>query len=129
MQIFESNTHRAEISEEGILDVFPLGGRKIQEISFDGDNVTTLEHTAQDGSPILKDLLRVMDKLPLFRAAFAQNDVFHLDYETGTQRWKGYKTTGEVRKALIKCNFNVKDINYIINICKRTKHMGLPKIG
>lgn len=129
MQIFESNTHRVELSEEGILDVFPLEGRKIQEISFDGDNVTILEHTAKDGSPILRDLLSVMDRLPLFRAAFAQNDVFHIDYETGTQRWKGYKTTGEVREALIKCNFSTEDIDYIIRNCKKNKHIGLPKIG
>lgn len=129
MKKFISDTHRAEISSNGILDVFPLEGRKIQEVTYNGKKVSTAEHTAKDGSPILRNLLNVMDNLPIFRAAFADKDVFHIDYETGTQRWKGYKTTAEVREALEKCKFSIKDIDFMITECMGTTHPFLPKVG
>jgi len=129
MATFKSNTHRAELSKDGVLDVFPLEGRKIQEMSFNGKRAHIAEHTAKDGSPILRNLLDAMDNLPLFRAAFAENDVFHIDYETGTQRWKGYKTTEEVREALEKCKFSNKDVDAMITACMKTNHPFLPKVG
>jgi hypothetical protein len=128
MKTFTSDTHRAELSLEGVLNVFPLEGRKIQETSFDGEKVRVAEHTAKDGSPVLRNLLHVMDNLPLFRTAFAGNGVFHLDYETGTQRWKGYKPTEAIRDALIKCKFTTKDIVHMISSCERTIHPFLPKV-
>jgi len=129
MPTFQSNTHRAELSNTGILDVFPLEGRKIQETSFDGDDVRVVEHTAESGSPMLKHLLNAMDNLPVFRAAFANAEVFHVDYETGTQRWKGNKGTDDIREALTKCAFSNKNIDAMIDTCKQTNHKFLPKVG
>jgi hypothetical protein len=129
MKTFQSDTHRAELSTDGILNIFPLEGRKIQEMSFDGENVRIAEHTAKDGAPVLRNLLDVMDNLPLFCAAFAKNGIFHVDYEAGTQRWKGYKTTKEVREALSKCKFSNIDIDLMISACEQTTHAVLPKVG
>ena len=128
MKVFTSDTHRAELSTEGILDVFLVEGRKILETSFDGDNVRVEEHTAKEGSPVLRKLLDVMDTQPVLRAAFAKYNVFHVDYETGTQRWKGYKTTQEVRHALIGCGFKINDIYDMIATCEKTTHEMLPKV-
>ena len=129
MKSFQSDTHRVELSKDGVINVFPLEGRTIQETTFDGDNVQVAEHTAKDGSPILRNLLNVMDDLPLFRAAFAGNGVFHVDYETGTQRWKGYKTAIEIREALTRCKFTTTDIDFIVGMCEQTNHPFLPKVG
>jgi len=129
MRVFQSDTHRAELSADGVLDVFTLAGRTIKELSFIGTDVSFTEHTAKDGSPPLRTLLDIMDNSPVFRAAFAQNDVFHVDYETGTQRSKGYKTTEELKNMLIKCEFSINEIESIITEGKQTKHTLLARIN
>ncbi len=129
MKTFHSDTHRAELSKDAILNVYALEGRKIKELSFNGDDVRVKEHTAKDGAPTLRNLLDVMDNCPVFRAAFAQNDIFYVDYEAGTQRWKGYKPTDEVREALNKCKFAAEDIDSIIDVCSQVHHSFLPKVG
>jgi len=129
MKTFQSDTHRAELSHDGILNVFPLEDRKIKEVAFNGDKVRVAEHTAKSGSPALRDLLVAMENTPVFRAAFAQNDVFHVDYEAGASRCKGYKTTEEVRDALYKCKFSSKEVELILRRCQQTNHPFLPKVG
>jgi len=129
MKIFNSNTHRAELSDNGILEVFLLKGKKIQETSFNGKKVSTTEHTAKHGALLLRNLLAAMDTLPLIRASCASSHTFNVDYEAGIQRWKGIKSTAEIRKALEKCNFDNKDIKFIIKFCKKTSHLSLPRVG
>jgi hypothetical protein len=128
MHKFESDTHRMELSQDGIINVFQLDGRVIQEVTYNGAKVKTAEHTAETGSPILRNLLTAMDSAPVFRAAFAANGVFHVDYETGTQRWKGYEPTKEVKEKLLKCGFNDKSVEMILMKCKQNLHPSLPKV-
>jgi len=77
---------------------------------------------------MLRNLLDTMDNCPVLRAAFAQNDVFYVDCETGTQRWKGYKTTKEIEDTLLKCKFSSENIEAIVKECQQTHHTSLPKV-
>jgi len=128
MHTFRSDTHRAELSSDGVINVFQLEGRTISEVTYNGAKVRTAEHTAASGSPILRNLLTSLDNAPTFRAAFASNGVFHVDYETGTQRWKGYKPTEEVREALLNCGFPDMSIDMILVTCQKTCHRSLPRV-
>jgi len=129
MKVFHSDSYRAELSADGILDVFALDGKTIKEVSFNGNKISVKEHTAKKGAPSLRSLLDVMDNCPVFRAAFAQNEVFYVDYETGTQRFKCYAETNELENKLIKFKFSAKDIELILQKCKQTQHTHLPKVG
>ena len=128
MHTFYSSTYRALI-KNGIISIFPLTRKKIKEISFNGAKISTVEHTANAGSPILQELLSIMDTLPSFLAAFAGKNVFHVDYEMGTQRCKEYKTIEELREILIKYNFNSETIEEIIKLCMRKIYISLPKVN
>lgn len=130
MKIIKSTTHRAELSDDGILKIFLLKGKKIQETSFNGNNVkTVVEHTAKKGAPLLRNLLVAMDNLPVCCAAFATNGDFHIDCEVGMQRWKGYTTTTDMQKKLKEYNFETKDIKFIIKFCKNTEHLSLARVS
>jgi hypothetical protein len=128
MQTFHSRTHRAELSEKGILEVFLEARKKIKETSFNGKKVTVTEHSAKDGSPMLKELLTNMDNSPVFIIAFAGHGTFHIDVEMGMQRWKGYNTTSEVQKRLEKYTFDPKDIKIMLKECKKTEHKHLAQV-
>mgnify|MGYP001103104356 CR=1 FL=1 len=129
MKTHKSNTHYAELSNNGILNIFTIKGKTIQEVSFEGPAIHITEHTATSGAPVLRELLNIMDNFPVLSVAFAGNDIFHVDYELGTQRWKGTKTLDELHELLIDCNFTNEDINSMTHLCTQTTHTILPKVG
>jgi len=124
-----SDTHRAEVTDDGILDIFLIKGRMIEELSFDGDTVQVTEHTAKSGAPVLTELLKVMDALPLLRAAYAGDGIFHTDHETGTQRSKSRISEDDLQILLQSYNFSVSAITEMLTLCKLDIHHELARVG
>lgn len=129
MPAFESTTHRAEVSADGILDVFPLEKRKIKEMSFTEDTVDIVEHTSESDNVVFRNILAAMDDFPVFRAAKHTDSEYHVDYEYSTQRWHGKRPTNDVVKALQRCNFSKNVVDKIISLCDETEHPFLPRVG
>ena len=51
----------------------------------------------------------------VFDAYYEGNGNWTCDIDCGAQRWRGRKSTKEVRAALRKCGFDIKTINALLN--------------
>jgi hypothetical protein len=49
---------------------------------------------------------------------YCHNGEWHTDINCGAQRWRGIKTTNQIRAALRKCGFTAKEIREIMQCGK-----------
>ena len=130
MPEFESKTHKVIVSNEGIMEIFPLAGRAIREsvISPDG-TVTIVEHRAGHASDSMNKLLEALDTAPLLRTAYAGEGNFHVDMDCGATRWKGYKKHSDIVAGLKYCGFSAEMTKVIIALCTTHTHEFMARVG
>ena len=127
MKTFKSETHRATVDKTGILNVYNLKepALYVKTIKFDSDEVTEEEIALENAEE--------WEKRPFLRAAYAGDDMWHVDLlPFEFQPWKGYKTDEEVAIALQTYQFSVEDKGEIIRLCgvrahERMKNVNLEK--
>jgi hypothetical protein len=128
MEVFTSKTHKATISVLGILNIYKLEKNVIEETTVKDGEVQTVQHTA-DNAPIeFKRILNAMDQMPVLKAAYMGNNLYHADFDVGDKRWKGKKGSDEIFKALHKCGFTKKMANKIMKLCEKNKHKAMERI-
>lgn len=106
---FTSETHRAELADDGLLRVFALAERELRQtvVNTDGVRVDILSfETTQD--PSTRKLLSAMSRMPWFAATYSQSDkAWWCDVDCGFQRWSGMKPGSTIIRALAKAGFGI----------------------
>jgi len=127
---YTSDTHRAELRQDGLLAVYSHRGPVVVETTFEDGEATEKVATAADGGS-LGELAAAMAKTPVFAATAAEDDPgwYHLDIDAGFQRWAGMKEEPELRTALSQCNFADDEIEAMIAVCQDAPWSYCPRQG
>lgn len=128
---FVSETHKATISDEGLLVVWQLAPREVRITSSTPDGGIGVsivdEKTAGDHST--KRLLQAMSKMPAFAAGYSGESEWNVDLDCGFQRWRGVKPTRDLSKALTNCGFSPEIKKKIMAECQKHKVDYVPRYG
>ncbi|RLG44167.1 MAG: hypothetical protein DRN81_05140 [Thermoproteota archaeon] len=127
---YTSDSHRAELRQDGLLAVYSHEGPTVVETTFKDGNEHTEAATARDEGP-LAELARTMARMPVFAATAADDEPgeFWLDIDCGFQRWEGLKPEHELREALCNCGFEDDEIEAMIAGCQDAPWSYCPRQG
>ena len=84
--------------------VFQEQSRTVQQTTVK-DGVATTEVVSY------RQMFRIAYDPSVFDAWYKGDGYWEIDLDCGAQRWRGSKSTKEVRQALRKCGFDTKVIN------------------
>lgn len=106
---FESKTHWARVSRDGLLRVYSWLSPSMTSYALDPRTRTTTatDVTPNDGTHE-GELLALMASMPIFAAAVDRADPekrWHVDADAGFQRWRGVQPESEIHWALVQCGF------------------------
>lgn len=105
---FESSSHWARVSREGLIQVYTRTPPVATEYTLDtltGD-VGEREATINDGTAT-GDLLGSMFRWPIMAAvAGYEPGQWHVDADVGFQRWRGPNHETDIRWMLAQCGFD-----------------------
>jgi hypothetical protein len=127
---FVSETHKAIISNEGLLKVVQLAPHqlRITRYSDKGVQVDIVDKNSNvDGAT--RSLLGAMSETPVFVAGWAGNSEWNVDLDCGFQRWRGVKPTKSLSKALTNCGFDTSTKKQIMSECRKHKVDYVPRYG
>jgi hypothetical protein len=130
MPEFASDTHKAVVGPDGIMEVYPLDGRHIKESVIESDgSVKIVEHTSDTTQGSLGRLLSTLDGVPLLKTAYAGNSTFHVDMDCGVTRWIGTKQRANVVAGLRYCGFSREEAQEILDLCAKHTHKFMARVG
>jgi len=127
---YTSDTHRAELRQDGFLAVYSHRGPMVVETTWKDGEVVETTSTAEDGGAA-GELAAAMAKTPVFAATAVDDEQgeFWLDIDAGFQRWSGMKPEHELREALAKCGFAKHEIEAMIATCQGAPWSYCPRQG
>jgi len=127
--MYESDSHRAVLREDGLLLVYSLTPPTATEHKWTGGDTTVRGAKAGDGT-VLGDLLAVMATYPVLALTCGHDRVtWHVDADAGFQRWRGDQPEDEVVWALTQCGFEGPDIGAMLDYCHEHKWSYCPFQG
>jgi hypothetical protein len=118
----KSESHRLTLQEAtGQFEVWPIAERQLHVTEFrNGQKVRDEIETNPDLA--MTKLLAFANRVPLFAANFAGDGSFNIDLDAGFQRWHGTKPEAEVRTALRRCGFTLRQARSVIAAAKIEQH-------
>jgi hypothetical protein len=116
-----SQSHRLTLTETtGQFEVYPLADRELHVTEFrDGQKV---RDEINPPDPASQRLLANANRMPLFAGNFAGDGYFNIDLDCGAARWTGQKPEAEVRTALRRCGFTLRQARSVIAAAKVEEH-------
>jgi hypothetical protein len=122
-----SSTYRLTLTEvTGEFEVFPLADRQLHVTEFE-NGVKTTKINPPD--PATQRLLAHANRVPLFSCNFAGDGWFNLDLDCGMARWNGQKSEKDVRTALRRCGFSLKEARAVIVASKVETHRWIARVA
>lgn len=122
MKEYMSKTHRAKISDKGIVEVYLIGEHVIEETSMRRKKLVTERFTASNSPRTVRPLLAVLDSTPVLQLAHAGSGNYHMDVEWGLGRRVETKQETHARELLAKYGFDEKVIEEMLDLCKQAVH-------
>jgi len=128
MKEYLSETHKAVVSNDGVLKVWQLAPKelRITRSTPDGGLDFTIVNS-ENADPSDKRMLEAMNRAPLFAAGYAGNSEWNLDLDCGFQRWRGVKTSKQLSEALSNCGFDPETKKQITSACRKHKVDYVPR--
>ena len=129
MQQVKSKTHRAMLSDDGVVNVYQIAKHCVEETTFDSGKPTIVQFTVDNAPDSLRKLLEWYDKTPVLRfAADTVEWMFHVDVEAGPSRWQGTKPEKAMKKLLKSYGFDKQTAREILEFCKDRPNLYVEKV-
>ena len=117
-----SNTHRLTLDDcTGEFEIWPIEERQLHVTEY-RNGVKVRDETEGRPDAATTKLLEYANSVPLFAASFAGDGFFNIDLDCGFQRWNGMKPESEVRTALRRCGFSLREARAVISAAKVEEH-------
>lgn len=116
-----STSHRLILDEAtGEFQVYPLENRQLHVAEYRG-GVKVRDEIETQPDAATTALLEYANSTPFFAANWA-GDGFNIDLACGFRRWHGTKSEAEVRTALRRCGFSLKEAKAVLAAAKVEEH-------
>jgi len=125
--VFESSSHWARVSRDGLIQVYSRTPPVLTTYSYDASGRVSSQSVAKvnDGSAS-GDLLGAMFRWPVLAAVAGHEPKrWHVDADAGFQRWRGRQLETDIRWALTQCGF-ADYADSIIAYCSTKDHLSCP---
>lgn len=123
-----SEKYRAAVDDDGLLKVFRKEPPELRVTSSTKDGGVCINFiNAKNANESERTLLAHMARAPVFVAGYAGGEGWKVDLDCGFQRWRGTKTTRQLRKALGNCGFDTGTKRKILAECRKHKVEYVPR--